>query len=76
MWYYYLTHPGIKEKLEQTGECKVLSWGKVYRRDEIDRKHHCVFHQIDGLYIVEKKKKILTTDDLAEVLVAIGKEIY
>jgi phenylalanyl-tRNA synthetase alpha subunit len=44
--------------LEQEGEVKALSTGIVFRKDEIDRHHYPAFHQIDGLYICKRSKKI------------------
>ncbi len=67
MWSYYLKNPEILEKLEKEGEVKALSTGIVFRKDEIDRKHFPAFHQIDGLLICKKEKKIITLDDLKEV---------
>lgn len=68
MWYYYLLTQGGKEKLEQTGEVKALSRGKVYRVDELDNTHHECFHQIDGLRITSKEKEIINQGTLKEVL--------
>jgi len=48
----------------------------VYRKDEIDRKHFPAFHQIDGLLICRKDKKIITLDDLKEVEVEMTKSIF
>lgn len=76
LWYYYLLHPGIKEKLEKEWEIKALSRWKVYRKDEIDRSHYPVFHQIDGVYICEKAKKNLWKQDLIDVLVTMIKGIF
>lgn len=76
MWYYYLQLKEIKEKVKKELPLGVLSYGKVYRKDEIDRNHMNVFHQIDGLYICRKKEKIITTDDLKEILVKIAQVIY
>jgi phenylalanyl-tRNA synthetase alpha subunit len=45
-----------------------LSYGKVYRVDELDKTHHECFHQIDGLKITEKSKEIINEDTLKEVL--------
>jgi phenylalanyl-tRNA synthetase alpha chain len=70
LWYYYLLYPWIKEKLEKEWEIKALSRWKVYRKDEIDRSHYPVFHQIDGVYICEKKRKYMGKEDLIDVLVA------
>ena len=75
MWPYYFSEENIK-KLETEGEISALCFGKVYRKDEIDRSHYPVFHQIDGLYICRKDKKIIGIPELTEVLVDIAKNIY
>jgi len=75
MWPFYLSEENIK-KLETEGELGALCYGKVYRKDEIDRSHYPVFHQIDGLYICRKNKKIIGIPELTEVLVDIAKNIY
>jgi phenylalanyl-tRNA synthetase alpha chain len=76
MWPFYLEKKEVLEKLEKSGEIGLLSYGKVYRKDEIDRNHFPVFHQIDGLYICKKEKKILGIPELQEILSAITKAIY
>jgi len=76
MWYYYFNYPEIKEKLENDGEIWVLSHGKVYRKDEIDRSHFPIFHQIDWLYICNKEKQIIGKEDLIKVLVIMAKSLY
>ena len=48
MWYYYLLDEDIKNGLRRTTPVGAFSFGKVYRRDAIDRNHMNVFHQIDG----------------------------
>lgn len=68
MWFYYLTDPINVKKLKEQGWVGLTSYGKVYRKDEIDRKHFPVFHQIDGLYIGERKKKEMQLSDLQDVL--------
>lgn len=68
MWYHYLVKWGWIEKLEKSGEVKALSWGKVYRVDELDKSHHECFHQIDWLRITAKEKEIINQDTLREVL--------
>jgi len=75
MWPYYFSKKNM-EKLETEGEIGALCYGKVYRKDEIDRSHYPVFHQIDGLYICRKDKKIIDIPELTEVLVDIAKNIY
>jgi phenylalanyl-tRNA synthetase alpha chain len=76
MWYYYLSDPGVKERIAKSESVGAISYGKVYRKDEIDRRHMNVFHQIDGCYLVPKKEKIITLDDLKEVLTQIGQSIF
>lgn len=75
MWPYYLSRPETIEKLKTECEIKLLSHGKVYRKDEIDRRHMNVFHQVDGLYICEKKKKVIGIPELRMVLSEIVKAV-
>ncbi len=76
MWPFYLQRPETIKELEETGEVGLLAHGKVYRKDEIDRNHFPVFHQIDGLYICKKEKTVLGIPELQGVLSAITKAIY
>lgn len=76
MWYYYLNHPNIKKRIEGGEEIGVVCYGKVYRKDEIDRKHMNVFHQIGGLYLVPDDKKTVTPEDLKSVLSEIARSIF
>ena len=76
MWPFYLQKEEEKKKLEKDGEIGLLCYGKVFRKDEIDRNHFPVFHQIDGLYICKKEKKVIGLSELQEVLTAITKAIY
>lgn len=76
MWPYYLTSAETLKKLEMNGEVGLLAHGKVYRKDEIDRRHMNVFHQIDGLYLCEKKKMVIGIPELQQVLSAIVKALY
>src|SRR3989344_560172 len=55
MWYYYLNHPAIKERVGKRLPVGAICHGKVYRKDEIDRRHMNVFHQLDGWYLLPKK---------------------
>jgi len=75
-WYYYLNHPSIKEKIKNGESLGVMCFGKVYRKDEIDRRHLNVFHQIGGLYLVPDNQKILKPDDLKNVLSEIARAIF
>ena len=44
MWYYYLSNPEIQNKIKNNEELGVICYGKVYRKDEIDRRHMNIFH--------------------------------
>jgi phenylalanyl-tRNA synthetase alpha chain len=76
MWYYYLSQPEIKEKIAKKETLGFFSFGKVYRKDEIDRNHMNVFHQIDGGFLIPKNKKIIGIADLQNVLADIAKAVF
>jgi phenylalanyl-tRNA synthetase alpha chain len=76
MWYYYLQQEVIKKKIEEGLDVGAISYGKVYRKDEIDRNHMNIFHQIDGWYLTPRTKKIVTMDDLKEVLIKIVQTLF
>lgn len=76
MWYYWLNHPEVRSRIEKGESRGAWSYGKVYRKDEIDRNHMNVFHQIDGWYLAPKSQKIIGLEELKEVLVEIAKAIY
>lgn len=80
MWYYYFNIKEVLEKLETFGEVGAVCYGKVYRKDEIDRRHMNIFHQVDGLYVCSKDKHEITQEDLKNVLTevalsAFGKDV-
>ncbi len=76
VWSSYLKNSNTIKKLEKSGEVGALSFGTVFRKDEIDRNHFPAFHQIDGLYICKRDKKVITQEDLKAVLVDIAKNLY
>jgi len=76
MWPFYLQDPTVRDRLFSGEELNAVSFGKVFRKDEIDRYHYPVFHQIDGLSICERAVHEYTTEDLVEVLVEIAKGVY
>ena len=76
MWYFYLNHPEIKKRIAKSENLGVICYSKVYRKDEIDRKHMNVFHQFGGLYLVPDDKKTLTIEDLKNVLTEIARTIF
>ena len=75
-WYYYLNHPEIKKRIENKETLGVICYGKVYRKDEIDRSHMNVFHQFGGLLIAPDDLKTITPDDLKKALSEIGTSIF
>lgn len=76
MWYYFLNQPEIKEKITKKESFGVMCYGKVYRKDEIDRRHMNIFHQMGGLYLVPNDKKVLVLDDLKAVLSEIVQSVF
>ena len=76
MWYYYLQQPEIKKRMKRGEVLGFFSFGKVYRKDEIDRNHMNVFHQMDGGFLIPKNKKIITVEDLKKVLADIAKAVF
>src|SRR3989338_221606 len=76
MWYYYLNDENVKKRMAAGEPLGAFSFGKVYRKDEIDRHHMNVFHQIDGWYLIPKVKKIITIEDLKEALSNFAKAIF
>lgn len=76
MWYYYLNLPEIKERINKDESFGVMCYGKVYRKDEIDRKHMNIFHQMGGLYLTPDSKEVLTIDDLKNILTHIVQGIF
>lgn len=76
MWYYYLHNEEIKKKMDRGEPVGAFAFGKVYRKDEIDRRHMNVFHQIDGWYLVPKDKGTITREDLEKVLSDTAKAIF
>ncbi|MES3031064.1 MAG: hypothetical protein V4697_01475 [Patescibacteria group bacterium] len=76
MWYYYLSLPEVKEKIAKKEAFGVMCYGKVYRKDEIDRRHMNIFHQMGGLYLVPTDEKTLVLDDLKAVLSEIVLSVF
>jgi phenylalanyl-tRNA synthetase alpha chain len=76
MWYYYLQDPDVKKRMQEGFPVGCFSFGKVYRKDEIDRHHMNVFHQIDGWFLAPKDKILLGVEDLKKVLTDIAKSVF
>lgn len=76
MWHYYLTLPEIQERIKNQESFGVVCYGKVYRKDEIDRRHMNIFHQFGGLYMVPDSKQTLALDDLKNALTEVAQQIF
>lgn len=76
MWSFYLKDKEVLSRLEREGEVAVLAPGIVFRKDEIDRHHFPAFHQIDGLLICKKSKKIITQQDLKDVQIDLAQGVF
>ncbi len=75
-WYYYFNHPDIKDRATRGEGLGALCFGKVYRKDEIDRRHMNVFHQIDGWKLIPNSEGKLELDELKRVLSEIVETVF
>jgi phenylalanyl-tRNA synthetase alpha chain len=76
VWYYYLLDESVKKRIAENKPVGCFSFGKVYRRDEIDRNHMNVFHQIDGWYLAPKALRTIGQKDLEEALGNIARAVF
>jgi phenylalanyl-tRNA synthetase alpha chain len=76
MWYYYLRDEKVQRRIAANQPVGCFSFGKVYRKDEIDRNHMNVFHQIDGWYLAPKAMKTIGQTDLEEALKNIAIAVF
>lgn len=76
MWNYYLSQEDVKKRMAEDKPVGSFSYGKVYRKDEIDRNHMNVFHQMDGWYLAPKDKEIIGIPELEKVLIDIAKAVF
>lgn len=75
-WYYYFNAPEIKERAARGEHLGALCFGKVYRKDEIDRRHMNVFHQIDGWKLIPDAEGKMPLDELKRVLSEIVTNVF
>ncbi|OGE92958.1 MAG: hypothetical protein A3K08_00575, partial [Candidatus Doudnabacteria bacterium RIFCSPLOWO2_01_41_7] len=75
-WYYYLSNPEVKKRIANKETLGAICYGKVYRKDEIDRTHMNVFHQFGAWLIAPDEKKIITPEDLKNALSDIAKNVF
>ena len=79
---YYLTETEVlrthtsahQNELLTQGERHFLVTGEVYRKDEIDRFHFPVFHQMEGVHIVEDD--VNPEEDLKKVLAGLVEFLF
>lgn len=76
MWYYYTQLPEVKARIARGESFGVVCYGKVYRKDELDRRHMNVFHQFGGWYLTPAATHPLTLDDLKNALSDIVKGLF
>ncbi len=76
MWNYYLNQEDVKNRMAEGKTVGSFSYGKVYRKDEIDRNHMNVFHQIDGWYLSPKDQELIGIPELEKVLADIAKAVF
>ncbi len=76
MWHYYLNLPEVKEKIAQSRTLGVICYGKVFRKDEIDRRHLNIFHQFGGLFLQPDSQGLMPLESLKEVLKEIVETLF
>ncbi len=76
MWYYHLQEEEVRERMARNEPVGCFSFGKVYRKDEIDRHHMNVFHQIDGWYLAPKDKEKIGDEELKKVLMDVARAAF
>lgn len=74
-WYYYLNQPEVKERVARGESLGALCYGKVYRKDEIDRRHMNIFHQMGGWFLTPESEP-LTIEDLKNALSQVVKSVF
>ena len=76
MWTWYLRDRQVRDRLRMEGRVTGVSFGKVYRNDEIDRAHYPVFHQIDGIGLANRSAREFEIADLDAILEQIALTIF
>jgi phenylalanyl-tRNA synthetase alpha chain len=62
----------VRYMQENKPPIRTLSAGRVYRNEAISARAHCIFHQIEGLYI----NKNVSFADLKQALLYFAKEMF
>jgi len=76
MWYYYTQLPEVKAQIAARKPIGVICYGKVYRKDEIDRKHMNIFHQFGAWYLAPADTMPLTIGDLKNALIEVVQGVF
>ena len=62
----------VRYMQNNTPPIKTLSPGRVYRNEAVSARAHCIFHQVEGLYI----DKNVSFADLKQMLLYFSKEMF
>lgn len=76
MWHYYLNNEDVKQRMAAGESVGAFCYGKVYRKDEIDRNHMNVFHQMDAWYLSPKDKEEIGLDHLKNALLQFAQAVF
>lgn len=71
------THTSAHQnELLKKGYRNFLVTGDVYRRDEVDRTHYPVFHQMEGLSVLDTDDEQIAIDELKKVLSGLVEHLF
>ena len=62
----------VRYMQNNTPPIKTLSPGRVYRNEAVSARAHCIFHQVEGLYI----DRSVSFADLKQMLIYFSKEMF
>jgi phenylalanyl-tRNA synthetase alpha chain len=62
----------VRTMEEQNPPIRIIAPGRVFRNEAISSRSHCVFHQVEGLYI----DKGVSFADLKQTLLAFSKSFF
>ena len=62
----------IRYMEEKTPPIRIISPGRVYRNEAISSRSHCIFHQIEGLYI----NKNVSFSELKQTIIYFTKSLF
>jgi phenylalanyl-tRNA synthetase alpha chain len=62
----------VRHMQENKPPIRTLSAGRVYRNEAISSRAHCIFHQVEGLYVDEN----VSFSDLKQALLYFAKEMF